>query len=204
VGGSHGPRARGAVSYQGKKERPRLGRLQTQRLRWRSAGGREPVTRRPSAPSRRASRAGTATRGRDARARGRARPGSAARCRAAASGACLAQPGRARLRNRPAFSTKFNRRLDRFLRRGISACRSEWRLTRPTTCSSSTATRPPPRPPEGAPALDDFHRSSVISASHQAFDALLVTDPLHRGRSISPPPHASNSAPRMYHGQRPM
>jgi Transposase DDE domain len=29
----------------------------------------------------------------------------------------------------PVFAhTKFNRRLDRFLRRGISACRSEWRL----------------------------------------------------------------------------
>jgi Transposase DDE domain len=29
----------------------------------------------------------------------------------------------------PVFAhTKFNRRIDRFLRRGISACRSEWRL----------------------------------------------------------------------------
>jgi hypothetical protein len=29
----------------------------------------------------------------------------------------------------PVFAhTKFNRRLDRFLRRGIAACRSEWRL----------------------------------------------------------------------------
>ncbi len=30
----------------------------------------------------------------------------------------------------PVFAdTKFNRRIDRFLRRGRSACRSEWRLT---------------------------------------------------------------------------
>jgi hypothetical protein len=29
----------------------------------------------------------------------------------------------------PVFAhTKFNRRIDRFLRRGISACRSKWRL----------------------------------------------------------------------------
>jgi hypothetical protein len=43
--------------------------------------------------------------------------------------------------------TKFNRRCDRFQRRGRSAARSEWRLiTARTTCSNATATDSRSRP----------------------------------------------------------
>jgi hypothetical protein len=57
--------------------------------------------------------------------------------------------GRRQVTIEPVFAnTKFNRRIDRFLRRGRSACRAEWRLITAThTCSSSTATRPPWRAP---------------------------------------------------------
>jgi Transposase DDE domain len=56
----------------------------------------------------------------------------------------------------PVFAnTKFNRRLDRFLRRGISACRSEWRLITATnnllklhSYQTATAGLGPPRPTE--------------------------------------------------------
>jgi hypothetical protein len=54
----------------------------------------------------------------------------------------------------PVFAlTKFNRRCDRFLRRGRSACRSEWRLINAThnllkLCSTPSR----PRRPEGPPA----------------------------------------------------
>jgi hypothetical protein len=57
----------------------------------------------------------------------------------------------------PVFAhTKFNRRCDRFLRRGRSACRSEWRLIHATHSllklhKHTTAHRPPDQPP-GAPA----------------------------------------------------
>lgn len=51
----------------------------------------------------------------------------------------------------PVFAdTKFNRRMDRFLRRGRSACRSEWRLIAAThNLLKLAATSSPPRP-EGA------------------------------------------------------
>jgi hypothetical protein len=55
----------------------------------------------------------------------------------------------------PVFGdVKFNRRIDRFQRRGRSGCRLEWRLIAAThNCSSSTPTRwPPRRPDRAAPA----------------------------------------------------
>ena len=53
----------------------------------------------------------------------------------------------------PVFAqTKFNRRADRFQRRGRAACRSEWRLITAThNLLSSIATRQPRRRPERAP-----------------------------------------------------
>jgi Transposase DDE domain len=52
----------------------------------------------------------------------------------------------------PVFAhTKFNRRIDRFLRRGISGCRSEWRLITAThNVLKLHSHRPPPRPPDRA------------------------------------------------------
>ncbi len=54
----------------------------------------------------------------------------------------------------PIFAdTKFNRRIDRFLRRGRSGARSEWRLTNAAhNLLKPWGTPPPQRPPDG-PAL---------------------------------------------------
>src|SRR6476619_7130824 len=93
----------------------------------------------------------------DARKRQGSRPGWDGGLYAFMRRALATPPGAARFRRRssmiePVFAdTKFNRRIDRFLRRGRAAARSEWRLTNaPTTCSSSGATRRRQRP-EGRP-----------------------------------------------------
>jgi hypothetical protein len=71
----------------------------------------------------------------------------------------------------PVFAhTKFNRGMDRFLRRGRAACRSEWRLITAThNLVSSTATNSrasePKRPPRhrraGSPRNDDGNREAA-------------------------------------------
>src|SRR4051794_13179939 len=53
----------------------------------------------------------------------------------------------------PGFAhTKFNRRCDRFLRRGRSACRSEWRLIHATHNLLKLHNTPPPPSPAEDPS----------------------------------------------------
>ena len=91
----------------------------------------------------------------DADKRKGARPGgTVAATRSCAGCSKRARPrplGKRKAMIEPVFAnTKFNRRIDRFLRRGRAACRSEWRLITAThnllKLHTATAGRP-----EGAP-----------------------------------------------------
>jgi hypothetical protein len=122
----------------------------------------------------------------DANERGGARPGwdgglYAFMRRALATDRGATLYAKRRVMIEPVFAdTKFNRGIDRFLRRGRAAARSEWRLTNtPTTCSSSGDTRQRPRRPDSrrsltspatltsaAASTESRHRSSLRNGHH--------------------------------------
>jgi hypothetical protein len=92
----------------------------------------------------------------------------------------------------PVFAnTKFNPRIDRFLRRGISACRSEWRLITAThnllkLHRHQIAAPAPDGAPATAPDLDDFHHSdhrptAPLARFEQQPPCIAVAEPLASG-----------------------
>jgi hypothetical protein len=86
----------------------------------------------------------------------------------------------------PVFAnTKFNRRIDRFLRRGRAACRSEWRpITATDICSSSTATRPRWRAPDAPRRRATQAPTPLPTASTRVLRGFAGTATTKSGRAL--------------------